>query len=309
MDIDDLQKFLVIAGCNNLQQAAGSLNLTPGALSKVIKRIEVKLNTRLFDRAGRNIVLNQQGEKFRIYAENLVHEAEQAISEFADGSSTSIKISGPSVLMTYYGPKLMKLALGESVLNNKVEFNLESVWEGHAVNQVATAQAHMALVTSEAIAQSNHKSDFVRIPMGQTNFKVVAARHHPIVEMYPDLSVTAQQLLPYEFACPTVSPFCGIKRGIASDGWRDDKLSRKIGFRFSDFGALISTVKAGLAVAYVPDYVAIQNDLVVLRLVDCDIEYSEHIELVYKPSLASGWLNQLVGSLLDTGLDANIDQP
>lgn len=92
MDIDDLRKFLVIADCNNLQQAAGSLNLTPGALSKIIKRIELKLNTRLFDRAGRNILLNQQGEKFRIYAANLVHEAEQAISEFADGSCTSIKI-------------------------------------------------------------------------------------------------------------------------------------------------------------------------------------------------------------------------
>ena len=73
LDTEDLRKFLVIAKHNNLQQASATLNVTPGALSKVIKRLEIKLNTQLFKRIGRNIKLNQQGEKFRHYALNLVH--------------------------------------------------------------------------------------------------------------------------------------------------------------------------------------------------------------------------------------------
>ena len=108
MDTEDLRKFLVIAKHNNLQQASATLNVTPGALSKVIKRLEIKLNTQLFKRIGRNIKLNQQGEKFRHYALNLVHEADQAISEF-NGSTknTVVNLSGPSLLLQHYLPLLL----------------------------------------------------------------------------------------------------------------------------------------------------------------------------------------------------------
>jgi DNA-binding transcriptional LysR family regulator len=59
MDIDDLKKFLVVAKESNLQSASRELHVTAGALSKVVKRLETKLGTPLFDRIGRSIVLNQ----------------------------------------------------------------------------------------------------------------------------------------------------------------------------------------------------------------------------------------------------------
>ena len=292
MDIDDLKKFIEIAHCNNLQQAASRLNQTPGALSKVIKRLELKLNTELFDRLGRGIILNHAGEKFRQYAVNLVHETEQAISEFNGANNkTLVKLAGPTVLMEHYLPPLIKTLDNSHFFNP--EFKITTIWEGNAVNQVATGQVHMALVTTAALFQNQHSSDFHRIPLGKTRFKVVAAKTHPILSRYPNQKVSISQLKDFCFACPTVSPFCGLKRGIGSDGWRDDKVPRTIGFRFDDFGSLMSVVNAGLALAYVPDFVALHHNLAIINVTDCEHSSAEEIELVYKPSLASGWLNQI----------------
>ena len=82
MDIEDLRKFIVVAQYENLNKASQHLSVTTGALSKVVKRIEHKLEVQVFDRVGKHIRLNQRGNKFLLYATHLVHEADQALSEF-----------------------------------------------------------------------------------------------------------------------------------------------------------------------------------------------------------------------------------
>ena len=293
MDTEDLKKFLVVAKKNNLQIASNELNVTPGALSTVVKRIETKLNAQLFDRVGRNIKLNQQGEKFRHYALHLVHEAEQAISEFSGAShTTTVKLAGPPILLQHYLP-----ALVAKISDARYEFNLDAGWEGQAINQVATGQAHLALVTQIAMSESSHTGDFERIPLGTTTFKAVASHTHPLFSQYPDGQLTNEQLTRFGFACPSVSPFCGVKRGIGSDGWRDDKVSRTISFRSNDFSVLMSLVNQGKALAYVPDFVAQGAGLKVLTLLECDYICQEQIELVYKPSLATGWLSRFTDAI------------
>lgn len=293
MDTEDLKKFLVVAKLNNLQVASSELNITPGALSKIVKRIECKLNTQLFDRIGRNISLNQQGEKFRQYALHLVHEAEQAVSEFTGTKhKTTIKLSGPSLLLQHFLPKLIT-----GIDHKNFEFSLDAAWEGQAISQVTTGQAHLALVTSIALNESSHSHDFERINLGTTRFTVVASKLHPIFKQYPNGNITSEQLSQFGFACPAVSPFCGIKRGIGSDGWHDNKIPRKITYRCNDFSVLMSLVNQGIALAYVPDFVAQSLNLRTIKVLSDESICQEQIELVYKPSLAAGWLKQFAASI------------
>lgn len=293
MDTEDLRKFLAVAKSNNLQSASLALNVTPGALSKTIKRLEDKLNTQLFDRIGRNIQLNQQGEKFSQYASHLVHEADQAISEFTGTKhKTSVKLSGPSLLIQHFLPRLLPQSS-----TGQYEFSLDSCWEGKAINQVSTGQSDLALVTQVALDESSQTQDFEHIGLGNTQFKVVAAASHPLFEQYPNGQLTKQQLYWFGFACPNVSPFCGIKRGIGSDGWRDDKVPRTISHRCNDFSVLTSLVSHGSALAYVPDFVAKGFGFEVIDVLDCDYTCEEHIVLVFKPSLAAGWLTQFTASI------------
>ncbi|NQZ29747.1 MAG: LysR family transcriptional regulator [Oceanospirillaceae bacterium] len=290
MDTEDLRKFIVVAKLNNLQQAAKQLHQTPSALSKVIKRLETLLNTQLFDRVGRNIVLNRQGEKFSYYAQHIVHEADQALSEFVGKEkAVQINIAGPSVLIQHWVGMLL-----DKLENEHYEINVNVKWEDDAIDQLTHGHAHLALVTDVALSNLSHPSDFENILLGTTLFKVVASPKHTLFNDNPKGLLSSEMLLKYPFACPSVSPFCGITRGVSSDGWRDDKVARRIGFRCNDFSVLMSLVQQGRAIAYVPDFIAEHYALSIVDVVDCDNHCEENIRLVYKPSLADGWLNKLI---------------
>ncbi len=293
MDIEDLRQFLVIAQVNNLQLAAIEVNKTPGALSKVIKRLEVKLATQLFDRSGRNIILNQRGERFRQYALHIVHESDQVLSEFGSlENKIKVNISGPSVLVQFWLPQLVK-----QFSRDKYDINLHIDWEGQALNQVENGLMHIALATKFAALERSSNSELASVILGKTSYQVVAAQQHPLFNSYPDGKLTSQQLQQFTFACPSVSPFCGIKRGVGSDGWQDGKVKRVIGFRCNDFSVLISLVKEGQALAYVPDYIAMQHGLKLVEVIDYHEVNKEDIALYYKPSMAAGWLSQLISAI------------
>jgi len=293
MDIEDLRQFLVIAQVNNLQLASLELNITAGALSKVIKRLETKLNTQLFDRSGRNIILNLQGERFRQYAQNIVHEFDQVLSEFGSVSNKiKVNITGPSVLVQFWLPQLI-----EKLGKDNCEVNLQVDWEGQALNQVENGMMHMALATQFASFERSNNSDLTSVVLGETVFRVVAAENHTLFNDYPDGQINCSQLQDYIFACPSVSPFCGIKRGVGSDGWQDEKVPRTIGFRCNDFSVLMSLVSQGDALAYVPDFIAEQYGLNVVEVSDINHVNKEVIALYYKPSKAAGWLNKFIHSI------------
>jgi len=295
MDIEDLRQFIVIAQLNNLQQSAVELNKTAGALSKVIKRLETKLNAQLFDRSGRNIILNQQGERFRLYAQHIVHESDQVLSEFGNISSKiKVNITGPSVLVQFWLPQLI-----EKLSKENYELNIHVDWEGQALSQVESGIMHIALATEFAVLERRNVNELSRVVLGDTGFKVVAAANHILFKDFPGGEINSAQLQSYVFACPSVSPFCGIKRGVGSDGWQDEKVPRTIGFRCNDFSVLMSLVNQGDALAYVPDFIAEQYGLNVVEISDLEHVNKEVVALYYKPSRATGWLNRFINSIAD----------
>lgn len=68
MNEQQLQYFLKVAEKQNLTQAAQELIISPPALTATLRRLEKDLDCRLFDRKGRNIVLNAQGQILLEYA-------------------------------------------------------------------------------------------------------------------------------------------------------------------------------------------------------------------------------------------------
>jgi len=295
VNFTDLKKLIHLADSQNLQQSAAAFNITSGALSKTLKKIELKLNTALFDRIGRNIQLNQHGQQFIYYARSLVHEYEQMCSEFKNAQSLQVvNITGPSVLLNHCIDKLMTL-----LTKNNMEINIDVAYEGQALKQLKNSQTHIAVVTDEVLHNSI-SPDIATVPLGKTTFKIVAAKSHPLfreLSQQPKQCLSVKDILKYAFVCPKNSPFCGISRGIGSDGWPDQAFPRNIAFRCDDFSALLSLVKQGHAIAYVPDFTIEDNDLAVVTMDDFNYSYQEAYSLVYKPSAAYGWLNHLVSQL------------
>ena len=72
MDIYPLLYFKTIARMGTLTQAAEQLMISPPALSNALKRLERNLGVELFDRVGRNLVLNRFGQAYLPYAEKIL---------------------------------------------------------------------------------------------------------------------------------------------------------------------------------------------------------------------------------------------
>ena len=73
MQIYPLLYFKTVAETGNLTRAAEQLRISPPALSNALKRLEQDLGITLFDRVGRNLVLNAYGEAYLPYAKKILN--------------------------------------------------------------------------------------------------------------------------------------------------------------------------------------------------------------------------------------------
>jgi len=293
MNFDDLKRMIHLAASQNIQVSAGKLNITTGALSKTLKKVEQQLHVQLFDRVGRNLQLNYHGEKFVSYASNLVHEYQQMCSEFTGHKIEQVaKISGPAVLVNHCLAKILPLFSKQGT-----EISINSSFEGQALKRLAKAQANIAIVTDEALADFS-RENFESIPLGITTFKLAISPLHPQFQQWQNAqSLTLKDILEYPFACPASSPFCGVTRGLGSDGWADKQHPRRIAFRSDDYNALLMLIKQGHAIGYIPDFAIETNALHCIEVSDFTYHYQEPYSFVYKPSMAFGWLNGLAEQL------------
>lgn len=81
LELYELQVFMVAAETENFSEAGRRLQISQPAVSGHIQSLEQRLNTRLFERTGRNIKLNDVGEALVPVVRNLLREA-QVVEEF-----------------------------------------------------------------------------------------------------------------------------------------------------------------------------------------------------------------------------------
>lgn len=78
MDIAALDTFVAVTKCASFSEAAQQLHLTQPAISKRVAALEGELNTRLFDRIGRQITLTEAGRALLPRAERILDELEDS---------------------------------------------------------------------------------------------------------------------------------------------------------------------------------------------------------------------------------------
>jgi DNA-binding transcriptional LysR family regulator len=105
MELNQLRVFYHVAKFNSFSLAAEALFVTRPAVSIRVKRLEDHYGLRLFERAGKKIVLTNAGEILFAYAEkvfNLVKEADNRLADLNGGFSGMLKISSGLTIGTYY---------------------------------------------------------------------------------------------------------------------------------------------------------------------------------------------------------------
>ena len=293
MELSDLRAFMAVARTENLPSAAAQVHLTPSALSKAIRRLELQLRTPLFDRVGRSLQINAAGMRLRERAADLLRLESEIGTEFLGADSRfSCRIVAAPALHWRYGAGVARWLIQHYP---QAALNLQAGYDAQALAMLLGAEVDFALVTSAALEAL--PATVASAPLGQITLQLASGRSHPLLEGARHVSVSTAQVLAHDFACPQRSWFAGIERGSRGDGWRDDQLPRRIRYWIDDLQVLLALVRAGHALAYLPDFALDDPLLGRIEVSDCPYQCMESVWLLWRPSTAHGWQRQLADGL------------
>ncbi|MBZ9608835.1 LysR family transcriptional regulator [Clostridium estertheticum] len=88
MEIRQLNTFITVADLNSFTRAAYTLGYTQPTVTSQIQLLESDLGVRLFERIRKNISLTHEGEKFIVYARQIVNLCEEAKNAVKDYPAT-----------------------------------------------------------------------------------------------------------------------------------------------------------------------------------------------------------------------------
>ena len=105
-----LQIFAAVALSGSTIGAAESISLSQSATSGAINELERTLNTRLFDRVGKRLLLNEHGRDLLPHAMSLINGAEDIERHYADhllSSATPLRLAASTTIGNYVMPRLL----------------------------------------------------------------------------------------------------------------------------------------------------------------------------------------------------------
>jgi DNA-binding transcriptional LysR family regulator len=107
MTLEQLRIFIAVAERQHVTRAAEALHLTQSAVSSAVTALETRHGVLLFDRVGRNVVLNQAGRAFLTEAREIlakVAAAEAVLDDIAGLSRGTLSIQASQTIASYWLP-------------------------------------------------------------------------------------------------------------------------------------------------------------------------------------------------------------
>lgn len=240
MDINRIRQFRAIVETGNLGKSAELLYMTPGALSKAMKQLQLELGVRLFQPLGRGIVTTDLGQKFYVLSETVLDGYERMVKQMREETCEDepIRIATFEVFSTYF--------LGHM---------LEEHFAGKKIRILER--------TPGAIEQSilNREADigvtYVPIPHPQLSFSIIGSFEFGIFARKGAFKGVSARNLP--FAAP-ITTFKGSPSNIQNlDNWPSE-IPRKVSCEFETLETALETTRRGVSAVFCPKFVvALQN--------------------------------------------------
>ena len=175
MNLAELAAFVAVVDYGGFSQAAEQLHLSQPAISKRIALLEAQLETRLFDRIGRQVLLTEAGRVLLPRARRLLAEAEAARRALQDMGDA---IGGRLSLATSHHIGLHRLPAPLrrfTELHPNVALDLRFMDSEQAWNEVLQGQVELALTTLGPASPP-----LLATPLWRDPLLVVVAPEHPL---------------------------------------------------------------------------------------------------------------------------------
>ena len=161
-----------------------------------------------------------------------------------------------------------------------------SLDENKALEKLENGEVHLVLTTGDVPSNLSVKN------LGEAKFQTVVGVGHPLYSKSKE-SIAVEKVLEHPFVS-AVHPIYGkVGKKQSPDGWRDDEFPRKIGYLTTSLSLMTQLVEQGKALAYIPDYLARDLKIEVLKVKGCPYTCIQDIKLVAKRPEDRSWLKQL----------------
>ncbi|MHA7878489.1 MAG: LysR family transcriptional regulator [Saccharospirillum sp.] len=176
MDHQSLEAFLAVAESGSFSRAAETLFLTQPAVSKRIANLESSLDTRLFDRIGREVYLTESGRLLVHRASRIledIRDARQAIRQHSGESVTHLGLaSSHHIGLHYLGPILRQLVDHYP----QVDLDLQFLESEQTLDAILKRDLELAFITLPLVL---HR-DLVKERLWSDPLRFVVSHDHPL---------------------------------------------------------------------------------------------------------------------------------
>ncbi|MGF1464070.1 MAG: LysR family transcriptional regulator [Maricaulaceae bacterium] len=252
MDWDKLKSFHKAAESGSLTAAAEALTLSQSAVSRQIAALEEQLGVALFHRHARGLTLTEQGRLLRQTTEDIaarVGFAEAMLRDSRDKPSGDLRVTAP-------------LALGAMWLAPRLKDFLERFPEIRLQLLLDDAELDVANLEADCAVRlwSAKQGDLVQTKIGVVRQHLYASSDYVARHGAPQTldALDQHRLVAYGASRPT--PMTGIDWAFTADPSKDAACEPQL--KINNVAAILAAVEAGLGVASLPDYVAIDRKLV-----------------------------------------------
>lgn len=263
MNIDTFKMIIAIAQSGSISGAADQLGYAQSNISAKVQQLEANLETPLFYRTNRGVILTDAGNKFYKKAVEIVNLTEDAINQVQHPKiiEGDLKIGTlQAASATYLPPILTKYHQAFP----KVRLTIETGNPMDNINHVLNYELNGAV-----IGENVESSDLNFIPLTKEKLCLVST-----TKKLPDLATAP--FLVFQTGC--------VYRDVV-DGWlKSQGLAIHEAIEFNYLDAIMASACAGLGLAIVPQKVAapfIENHL--LYETELPEEFSEiQLRFIYR---------------------------
>jgi len=147
MTLRQLELFLALSKKPHIGEVGKEVGLTQSAVSMAIKSLEEILETRLFDRINKKIVLNENGRHFLTRVEHLVLGLKEAESIFRDEHlHGEIRVGVSSSIANYIIPKIFYSFMQS---HDGVSFKMETGNTHEVASLIESGRVDMGFIEGE----------------------------------------------------------------------------------------------------------------------------------------------------------------
>lgn len=278
MNINHIETFIRIVKLKSFHKAADTLFLSQPTVSARIKSLERELNTELFARRGKGLLLTEQGKRFLPYAEQIIQMVEEGKQQMKERDEQEEIVIGANFIASQY---FIPFALPVwRQLNPQLRFKFVAASNEVLIEKILQKKIDLAFTKDMTISkvQSHQILD--------NPLKLIAYNSHPLQseEKVTIPRLGAEVMVFHEWE---TSEWIQIRNlfEIAN-------VEPKIEFQVNHLEVAKSIIKNGHAIGFLP-YLSVKEELTNGELVEIDIahltEIEEHVFLTYVNPAISKW--------------------